>query len=179
MTKREPASRNPKKLNRIKTKSEKLFVNIFDDYVVLDVDCDGQARRRVNSAECFRVRGGVRVADINCPNFYHPIEGSVPLDYFSQELTRFLQGLPIVCYRVHYIRELIEYELHFHGFDGFISYVGIEEIAKAKFKQDLQFWDLMEKFDLCDMYSNEVRSGEIFATWVFDIHRIYEKLKQV
>jgi len=107
-------------------------VNIFDDYVVLDVDCDGQARRRINSAECFRVRGGVRVADANCSNFYHPIEDSVPLDHFSQELTRFLQGLPVVCYRAHYIRELIEYELHFHGFDGFISYVGIEEIARAK-----------------------------------------------
>jgi len=147
---------------------------MFNNYVVLDIERDGQAVPRVLWIEGIKVSNGIRVSDFYAFNFCDAEEESLPNLFFGQELMSFIKGLPIVCFESKIIKQLVEYELMFFQFDGFNEYFCVKDLAIKKLYRNLSINDLLVKFDLT-IFDRKIN----LETNVEDIFNIYERLKML
>jgi hypothetical protein len=145
---------------------------LLKDYVVLDIEMDGQDVPRVLWIEGIKVSEEKQVSNYYAFNFCDVGEESPPSLIFVEDLMKFISGLPIVCFDSLKVQKSIEHELSFFRFDDFNKYFCIKDYAQSKFYRYLSIQDLLTKFDL-----KIFDRGINLQTNVEDIFNIYEKLK--
>jgi len=145
----------------------------MDDYIVIDVEPDGQEHQRALIIEALRIIKGKKVDSLSAFNGVERGKYNPPSFLFTQEIIRFIKDLPCLCYAESYTKAYIEYELEFFKLDGFVKYVGIEDIASQKFGCDISIEELVYKFDLSPKFDG------YFYSHTDNIHSIYEILKTI
>jgi len=148
------------------------------DYVIIDVETDGQEHQRVLWIEGIKVINGQRDQNLYAFNFCKPGENSIPDFLFIQELMSFVKGFPVICFGSETIKDLIEYELKFYQFEGFIEYICVQELAYKKLNHHYQLMELIPKFDLSSYHEQKMiaEGGHILDTYVEDIYNVYQRL---
>ena len=144
---------------------------MISDYIVIDVEPDGQEHPRTLWVEGAKFINGEKVEDFYSFNFSMLGKDTLPSFIFVQEVMTFIKDFPCLCYAQSYSKSLLEFELSSYNLDGFINYIGIEDVASERMHQQLSFPELVSKFDLSPKHDG------YFYSHVQNIHSIYEILK--